>query len=171
MFVSQPPNLSVIRTKKQELLNSAVRYETLAAEARAEAAEYEAAERVWLKHFGTNGDVHHSADDIVKTLNEMSDVERVSSGIGNAVEIRRKPAGVPPVPQMILEALQLAEVQGKRGLIPHEMVDFVRRKYWPEAGSPDIGSTAWRMWKDGRLAKPDENSSLYTIARDKEDAA
>ena len=32
---------------------------------------------------------------------------------------------------------------------------------------PDIGSTAWRMWKDGRLAKPDENSSLYVIAQQK----
>ena len=102
---------------------------------------------------------------------QMTPDERIMNGIGNVVEVRRKPPGVPPVPDMILEALREAKDAGKPGLNPQAMVQFVRSKYWKEAGNPDIGSTAWRMWKDGRLAKPDENSSLYMIAPAKEVAA
>jgi hypothetical protein len=163
----------MIRAKKQELLSTAAHYDELATRARAEAAEFEAAERVWMKLFGASeaAELLAQGDEVSHTLSQMSDAERVASGIGNLVEVRRKPPGVPPVPDMILEALKEAEAAGKPGLNPHAMVDFVRRKYWKEAGNPDIGSTAWRMWKDGRLAKPDENSSLYVIARAKEDAA
>ncbi len=99
----------------------------------------------------------------------MPELDRRAIGAaGNLVEIRRKPLGLPPVPLMIMEALENAESAGKPGLTPQAMVSYVRNKYWPEAGNPDIGSTAWRMWKDGRLAKPDENSSIYVIAGERD---
>ena len=149
--------------------------EELAAKARADAAEFEAAERVWMKLFGPDSpdDLLSDGDQtMVTTISQMSDAERRSIGAdANLIEVRRKPSGLPPVPEMILEALRLSESEGRAGMNPQAMVSYVRSKYWPEATNPDIGSTMWRMWKDGRLAKPDENSSLYIIARQKEDAA
>jgi hypothetical protein len=170
----QSPNLRVIRTKKQELLAAAARYDELSAKARAEAAEFDAAERVWMKLFGSDNpsDLLSDGDQAMAAISQMSDAERQSIGAdGNLIEIRRKPSGLPPVPEMILEALRLAESEGKAGMSPQAMVSYVRNKYWPEATNPDIGSTMWRMWKDGRLAKPDENSSVYVIARHRENAA
>lgn len=174
------PNLRVIRTKKQELLAAANRHDELAAKARAEAAEFDAAERVWMKLFGTDTAPSQGAHDAqdqppnqtLETPPQIleSDRRRVWADAG-IIEVRRKPPGLPPVPEMILEALKLAESEGKAGMNPQAMVAYVRNKYWPEATNPDIGSTMWRMWKDGRLAKPDENSSLYVIAGHKENAA
>jgi hypothetical protein len=155
------PNIRTIRAKKREALSEAQTLEERAAKKRAEASEYEAAERVWARLFGADDD---SPDGVVETLNQMTEADLRVIGVGGGVELRRKPSGVPPVPEMILESLRLAQAQGKPGLTPQAMVGFVRTKYWPEASNPDIGSTAWRMWKDGRLAKPDENSSIYVIA-------
>jgi hypothetical protein len=172
-MTNHPPDLKTIRAAKAKLLATAAHHEELAAKAREEAKEFEAAERVWMRLFGSDeaNDLLAAGDETAKTLSQMSDIERAAIGVGNLVEVRRKPSGIPPVPEMILEALRLAEAGGKPGLTPQAMVSFVRTKYWPEAGNPDIGSTAWRMWKDGRLAKPDENSSLYVIAQQKENAA
>jgi hypothetical protein len=177
----QLPNLRVIRTKKQELLAAAARYDELSAKARAEAAEFDAAERVWMKLFGADSSpsegAHNEQDQsrnqMPESLAQMPglDLRSVRSDSDNGGEARRKPSGLPPVPEMILEALRLAEAEGKAGMNPQAMVSYVRSKYWSEATNPDIGSTMWRMWKDGRLAKPDENSSVYVIARHQENAA
>jgi hypothetical protein len=172
--MTNQPDLKTIRAEKAKLLAAAARHEELAAKARAEAAEFETAERVWMKLFGSDNldDLLSDGDQTMATISQMSDAELRSIGAGaNLIEVRRKPPGIPPVPEMILEALRIAEAEGKPGLNPQGMVLYVRDKYWKEAGNPDIGSTAWRMWKDGRLAKPDENSSIYVIARQNEDAA
>ncbi len=39
------------------------------------------------------------------------------------------------------------------------------------ARSPDVGSTAWRMWKDGRLTRPSDDPALYGLPNEKENAA
>jgi hypothetical protein len=167
----QLPNLRVIRTKKQELLATAARYDELSAKARAEAAEFDAAERVWMKLFGSSDGANQETHDGQDAAPIRSIDDRSIEPDGTQTEARRKPTGLPPLPEMILEALRLAESEGKAGMNPQAMVSYVRDKYWPEATNPDIGSTMWRMWKDGRLAKPDENSSIYVIARHKEEAA
>jgi hypothetical protein len=168
----QSPNLRVIRAKKQELLATATRYDELAAKARAEAAEFDAAERGWMKLFGANAAPNHGMHDDQDQMTQPPESDRLMlPDDNNAIEVRRKPSGLPPVPEMILEALRLAESEGKSGMNPQAMVSYVRSKYWPEAPNPDIGSTMWRMWKDGRLAKPDGSSSIYVIARHEENAA
>jgi hypothetical protein len=165
-MTNSPPDLKTIRAGKAKLLATASHHEQLAAKARAEAGEFDAAERVWLKLFGSDdaNDMLAAGDEVAKMLSQMSTVERDAIGAGNLVEVKRKPPGVPPVPDMIIESLRLAEAAGKPGLTPQAMVAFVRTKYWPEAGNPDIGSTAWRMWKDGRLTKPHPESSVYGLA-------
>jgi hypothetical protein len=159
--MTNAPDLKTIRAGKAKLLSTATHHEALAAKARAEAAEFDAAERVWLRLFGSDDD--DTPESNVETLNQMSEPELRALGIGSGVELRRKPAGVPPVPEMILEALGLAQAAGKPGLTPQAMVSFVRSKYWPDAGNPDIGSAAWRMWKAGRLTKPHPESSTYHL--------
>ena len=62
------------------------------------------------------------------------------------VEVR-KPAGMPTVPQMILEVLAASETP----LEPREIVARIRERWWPEAQTTSIGPIAWRMARDGRL--------------------
>jgi hypothetical protein len=137
--MSQTPTLQTIRAKKDALLASAARYDAMAQKARAEAADYEAAERVWLKM-----SPHED--------HERSEQERVADKILNeVVTVVRKPANTPPVPEMIIEELRAAGPQGKTAA---ELLELIQKAYWPDATSSDVGSTAWRMWKDGRLVRP-----------------
>lgn len=135
---------------------SAAKYDALAERARKEAADYEAAERVWLK------------------LSPGQDPEQKQPGIGRAfVSVgggpylpvegsstgHSKPSDVPPVPDMIIEALtEASEKLNVDALTPSAILTFVRQKYWPTAKSTDVGSTAWRMWKDGRLTRPENGT-------------
>jgi hypothetical protein len=72
-----------------------------------------------------------------------------------------KPANTPTTPNMILALLREAHAQDKPGLEPREMQISISKRWWPSVKSEDVGPTAWRMWKDGRLAKV---GSLYMIA-------
>lgn len=71
-----------------------------------------------------------------------------------------KPSGTPTTPNMILALLREAMMQNKGGLEPKEMQIAISRRWWPTVKSEDVGPTAWRMWKDGRLGK---NGSLYYL--------
>jgi hypothetical protein len=155
--------LKTIRAKKQAALSLVARHEELAAKARAEAVDYEAAERVLLRLFG-DGDSR--AGGLLRTLSAV--IEEAAEPDEKA---QGKPPGVPPVPDMILESLHAATEDGAPGLTPTGMLSFIKGKYWPQARSVDVSSTAWRMWKDGRLTKPDENSPIYGLSRGNEDAA
>jgi hypothetical protein len=155
-----PKILASIRSHRDEALARAVKHDKLAAQARQDAADYEAAERVFAK-MTHGGEAMSSLETVVAPLILKTEAQA----------IRRKPENVPPIPDIILEGLKKAEDEGKPGLNPQAMLIYVKEHYWPSAGSSDIGSTMWRMWKDGRLAKPDEASSLYVIARNREDAA
>jgi hypothetical protein len=74
-----------------------------------------------------------------------------------------KPVGTPTTPNMILALLKEAIAQGKPGLEPKDMQMTIARRWWPTVKSEDVGPTAWRMWKDGRLSK---NGAVYTIKQD-----
>jgi hypothetical protein len=71
--------------------------------------------------------------------------------------------GTPTTPNMIVMLLKEAAGQGKPGLEPREMQMIIARRWWPSVKSEDIGPTAWRMWKEGRLAK---DGSLYMLPVD-----
>ena len=71
-----------------------------------------------------------------------------------------KPPGTPTTPNMILALLREAAGKGKPGLEPREMMMVISRRWWPSVKSEDIGPTAWRMWKAGRLNKV---GSVYQI--------
>jgi hypothetical protein len=64
-----------------------------------------------------------------------------------------KPEGLPPVSDMIREALDHAIRLGAHGLRPSGLLSFIRGKYWPTAESKDVGPIAWRMWQNDQLEK------------------
>lgn len=75
-------------------------------------------------------------------------------GKGSRPKIERKPKSAPTMPEMIRESLKEAKKQGKSGLEPIAILEFVRARYWPHARGKDVGPTAWRMWHDdGELKK------------------
>jgi hypothetical protein len=84
-------------------------------------------------------------------------------GMAGDVKTEGKPAGTPTTPNMIVMLLKEAAGQGKPGLEPREMQMIIARRWWPSVKSEDIGPTAWRMWKEGRLAK---DGSLYMLPVD-----
>jgi hypothetical protein len=145
-------DLQTIRAAKDKLLASAANYEELAAKARAEAADYETAERVLLKLSGNKGNGSAALTD------EAARGEGAPDGSDAG-----KPAGIPTVPAMIIEACTNAARGRLAGLEPSDVTEFIRQKYWPDVRGPDVASTMWRMWKDGRLAKPNESSPIYRL--------
>ena len=64
---------------------------------------------------------------------------------------------------MILEALRVAKLEGKSGLAPRQMTEYIAEKWWPEVGINNIGPIAWRMLKRGQLVKPSEHASVYAL--------
>lgn len=147
-------DIKAIRAAKDKLLATAAHYDELAANARADAGEYEIAERVLLK----------LAPGPVDSLAESKIVPNGMTGDG-------KPPGIPTVPTMIIEALTIAQKNRLDGLEPSGVVEHIRSNYWPGVKGPDVASTMWRMWKDERLDKPDENSPVYRLPQTRENAA
>ncbi len=145
-------DIHAIRSFKEKLLATAANYEALAAKARAEAADYEIAERVLLKISGANGDGRPSVTEMTRSNDDVGAADGV-----------RKPPSIPTLPAMITEGLTIAHKNGLPGLEPSGALEFIRTRYWADVKGPDVSSTMWRMWKDGRLTKPDENSPLYTL--------
>ncbi|MGC1861343.1 MAG: hypothetical protein WA733_09530 [Methylocystis sp.] len=155
------PNLRDIREKKQSIAIKIAGMERDLAKLRDEFRDYEAAERVWLTLSGGNEDDHDETDELPAILEEEADKK----------PLKRKPSGIPQMPEMILESLALAIEHGSPGLEPSGMLSYVQQKYWPDATPPDVASTAWRMWKMGRLAKPHKDSPIYTLPEKNMDAA
>ncbi|MBR0812079.1 hypothetical protein JQ544_11130 [Bradyrhizobium diazoefficiens] len=75
-----------------------------------------------------------------------------------------KPEGTPTTPNMILALLREAHAQGKDGLEPREMQISISKRWWPTVKSEDVGPTAWRMWRAGRLSK---EGSLYMLPKER----
>jgi hypothetical protein len=153
------PNLRDIRDRKQLLAVKIAGMESDLEKLRDELRDYEAAERVWLTLSGGSED---DRDFVEETFDDLSEAAKAAS--------KRKPTGVPQMPDMIIEAINDALGQGTPGIDPATMLQYVQRKYWPEAKSPDVASTAWRMWKAGRLAKPHKDSPIYTLPKASENA-
>lgn len=69
-----------------------------------------------------------------------------------------KPPGTPTMTDMILEALERAHKAGADGLQPAGLVDYIRKRYWPDVQVANVGPIAWRMWKRSQLGK---DGSIY----------
>jgi hypothetical protein len=74
-----------------------------------------------------------------------------------------KPEGLPPVSEMIKEALAYAVSLNAKGLKPAGLLSYIRGKWWPEAQSRDVGPVAWRMWQNEQLERFD--SGEYTLLK------
>jgi hypothetical protein len=155
------PKLRLLREKKQAALQEIARLEARIAELRSLVSDYEIADRV-LGSLSATED-----DDEIQAEVELETNSMAVTGNGTQLEVvRKKPDNIPTVPQMIYESLEQASLLfGAFGLEPSGMLEFVQKKYWPEAGSTDIGSTAWRLWKSGKLKK---SGSIYSLPDDLE---
>lgn len=69
-----------------------------------------------------------------------------------------KPAGIPTMPEMIVDALR--STTNPFGLSPKDIMEFIAAKYWPDVRSELVGPIAWRMAKEGRLVK---NGTIYCL--------
>ncbi|MCA1549311.1 hypothetical protein I6F36_20995 [Bradyrhizobium sp. BRP19] len=130
-------------------------------------------------------EIQSELDDLRKRLTaletedqELASAEKVLSRFGAAqpdfvaltaegitvgeIKSSGKPEGTPTTPNMILALLREAQAQGKPGLEPKEMQIAIARRWWPTVKSEDVGPTAWRMWKVGRLVK---DGSLYMLRK------
>ncbi len=158
--MTDPNILAAIRSQRDAALARAAKHDEFAAKARADAADYEAAERVLAKMTSgseTMGALESSVAPIILKAEAQAS--------------KRKPENIPPVPDMIIEALRDAQQKGAPGLTPSGLLSYIKQRYWSDARSPDVGSTAWRMWKDGRLTRPSDDPALYGLPNEKENAA
>ncbi len=145
------PRLRDIRAKKQELADKIAGTESALEKLRLELRDYEAAERVWLELSGGSDDDRDELDKLLEDVEEQ------------AKRPKRKPHGIPQMPDMIIEAIEAGTKMGAPGIDPAAMLQYIQGRYWPDATSPDVSSTAWRMWKMGRLEKPFKDSPIYAL--------
>lgn len=142
-FIMATDSFSLLRARRKEIATEVEDLRKQLGVLEAEDAELAAAERV-LTRFGA-------------AATQETEVAAEAGG--------GKPAGTPTTPNMILALLREAHGQGKLGLEPREMQISISKRWWPSVKSEDVGPTAWRMWKDGRLAK---EGSLYMLPKNTE---
>jgi hypothetical protein len=114
-----------------------------------------------------------------RLTNEAAPPDKKHSGRTSAAVADGKPDGIPPVPEMIKEALTHAEELGRPGLRPAEILSYIQGKWWPTAHTTDVGPIAWRMWqrddlikyKDGTYALPEEEIEEKDVEEEGESAA
>jgi hypothetical protein len=74
---------------------------------------------------------------------------------------KRKPESAPTVPEMIHEILLRPHLLDDPGMEPKDILNEIRKRWWPDAPSTSVGPIAWRMWKkEGRLVK---DGNLYSL--------
>lgn len=65
-----------------------------------------------------------------------------------------KPDGTPSVPAMILQVVSELQSRSGEGVEPKDVTAEIRRRWWPEVQSYNIGPRMWRMAvKEARLEK------------------
>lgn len=74
-----------------------------------------------------------------------------------------KPEGSPPMPEMIFEALKASIGE----LEPKQMANYIADKWWPDVVVNNVASSAWRLWKSGKLEKV-EGTSRYRLPQKNE---
>ena len=141
----------------RELKDAKVRIAALTSEDH----ELEIAERVILRLTGTPATPPQSSS-ILPSLRQHA--QGVVGGGPREDESAVKPPGTPTMPEMIIEALQVARLRGKPGLEPKEMAEFIAVQWWSDVSINNVGPIAWRMMKRGQLTKRSKDDSLYSLA-------
>jgi hypothetical protein len=154
--MARTPKLRLLREKKRSALQEIAQLEATIAELRSLVSDYEITERVLGSL--SDGDDDDIQDEI--EIEAKSGEISITRTEAQLEVVRKKPDGIPTAPEMIYEALRHASLRGENGLEPAAMLEFVQKKYWPEAGSSNIGSTAWRLWRVGKLKK---SGSIYSL--------
>jgi hypothetical protein len=146
---SVTPNLSIIREKRQAAATRAAALAEELTRLQSEIADYDAAERVLLA---------------LGARETTASLLAVDAPAAARAHETRKPPKLPPVSDMIIEALSFGEKEGYDRLSTRDLLDYVRHTYWPDAKPNDVISTAWRMWKHGKLQKDGKTYSLLNSA-------
>jgi hypothetical protein len=136
------PKIRLLRDKRRELDDKIVTMKTELAQMLEQAAEFEIAERVLLSLGGDDDD-------------EDQDGNKPKEETAPA-----KPRRIPSTPDMIVEAIRNVQPMLGSGILPSNILDFIRSKWWPEAQPKDINPVAWRMAREGRLSKIGGNYAL-----------
>ena len=148
------PKIRLLRDKRRALDDLIVKAEAELAKLREEAKDFEIAERVLLS---LGGDDEDESGEVIPSIVSESIAQRDAPIASKPVitEVSGKPSGTPSTPEMIIEALKTGVNQLTPGgpLSPHQILDFIKGKWWPEAQPNDINPVAWRMAKEGRLLK------------------
>lgn len=66
--------------------------------------------------------------------------------------LKRKPAGLPTMAQMVLAVLE-RNANLTEGMRPRDIAQAVREKWWSDAPPAEVGATAWRLAGQGRLER------------------
>ena len=122
-MVTESQNLITVRRKAiaSEVAQLSVRINSL----RSELPELEVAERVIARLSGEDGGAPSPVG--------KQDAMPLPKG---------KPAGIPTMPEMILEVLKES---GPNGLEPREMTDKIESRWYPGLTSELVGPIAWRL--------------------------
>jgi hypothetical protein len=134
-------------------------------------------------------DVHVKAlEPLEKTARDLEIAERVLASLsdaGNADSDRAaqtrestaktedddgKPAGIPTVPEMIIEALQVARSNGSKGLEPKEIVAYIAKRWWPNVPQNSIGPIAWRMAERDKEKRVLKRGTRYFLPKEDDEA-
>jgi hypothetical protein len=83
-----------------------------------------------------------------------------SSSATGAGQMRiKKPDNIPTMPEMILETLEIHSLVTE-GMPPKDITAFIAERWWPEVTFESVGPIAWRMHRDGKIAKNDKGYAL-----------
>jgi hypothetical protein len=153
--------IQLIRDKLQALNSEIARLEGEIARLREQANDYEAAERVWASL---------GFDDEESTPRKAS-----PSPSENDLNTTGKPPGIPTMPDMIVEVLRRNDQLTDEVKSPSQVLEIIKKEWWPTATSTDISPVMWRMAKDGRLVRYPEGgyrlSPLIVQSNDGQNAA
>jgi hypothetical protein len=64
---------------------------------------------------------------------------------------KRKPDGLPSVPDMVLTVLENGADEKPKGMKPREIAAIIRKMWWPDVPMPAVGAAAWTLAGKGRL--------------------
>lgn len=133
--------LRQLQLKRRATEEEIARHQEAISSLQSKLSEYEIAERVLASLDDDIGEETHA--------DENQDEAPMTAASSSTI----KPDGLPTMPAMIVASLIIARTRGQNGLEPREMAELIEERYWRGMPLHIVGPTAWRMYKDGRLAK------------------
>jgi hypothetical protein len=172
------PKIRLLRDRRRALDDQIVKLEAELAKLREEAKEFEIAERVLLSLGGDDEDdgqeislsaaATTSSGGRAPIATIPAVVHTVIGGTGLFAEsgndstaqvetTPRKPPDIPSTPEMIFIALKemTSPMGASKTKAPLEIMEFIKKRWWPFVTSKDISPVVWRMAHEGRLFKDD----------------